>query len=450
MTRGRKTGATRTRTVVAAVALAATSIACATPAPPALLPPDQSHAVRAGLARESARIELGRQAHQATRWPEDRARFDDAVASAWRFVNSHYQPATGMVAPLGAYPIATIWDIGSMIAATYTARELGLIDTATYDGRITRLLATLGRVPLYDGRIFNRTYDTRTGAMLDRQGRVSARGGGGSSTDLGRLLLWLRIVAQDPHHATAAEQVVRRNDFSRTVRKGYLWGETVGRDGKPAPYQEGRIGYEQYAATGFAQWGYSVTNALDLRRNAMPIAIMGEPLLADVRRWDRLTSEPFLLLGLEAGWDEGTATLVRHMLRAQATRYAQTGVVTLASEDSIDQAPYYFYYYCLYTNGKAFGVDTQDRWNVSDGPRWVSAKSAFAFLALRPTEYTDRAVRAVLPARTGRGWTSGTFEGTSRSTNTVDINTAAVIMTAAAYERRSRPLLDQPLPSAAE
>ena len=30
-------------------------------------------------------------------------------------------------------------------------------------------------------------------------------------------------------------------------------------------------------------------------------------------------------------------------------------------EDAVDIAPHFFYYYCAYTNGKAFGVDVQDR-----------------------------------------------------------------------------------------
>jgi hypothetical protein len=327
-----------------------------------------------------------------------------------------------------------------MIAALYAARELTLLDQQGYNARMTRLLDTIERMPLYRGRVFNRTYDTRTGAMLDRAGRPSSVGGGWSTTDLGRLLVWLRIVSGDGTHAAQAARIVRRNDFSHVVRGGYLWGATAER-GQDEEFQEGRIGYEQYAATGFSLWGFPVQNALRLPQNALPITVMGEPLLADARRWDRLTNEPFLLLGLEAGWTPEMETLVGHMLRAQEARYRQTGIVTMPSEDAIDRPPFYFYYYCLYTNGKAFGVDTQDRGVVVDGPRWISAKAAFAFRALIPNAYTDRALRAVLPARSARGWASGVFEG-GASTQTVDVNTAAVIMSAAVYQRRGRPFLE--------
>lgn len=374
--------------------------------------------------------------------PEQRQLFLDAAREAWIYVDRHIQPGTGFVAPLTSYPFATIWDIGSSFAAFYSAWQLGLINEAGYETRTRAALTTLSRIRLYEGHVFNKAYDTRSGGMLDAHGHPG-QGLGWSSTDLGRLLLWLKIVAErSPSLREQADAVVRRNDFSGVVRDGYLWGEDFnGKGGTRHTYQEGRIGYEQYAAHGFAVWGLPVNHALSLTENAMPITIMGQELPADLRRWDRLTNEPFLLLGLEVGWDREMAALVKRLLLAQQARYRQTGLVTVAGEDAIDRPPHFFYYYCVFTNGKAFGVDVQDRSAAVDGPRWVSAKSVFALNALMPNGYTNIAMQKIMKAAGSAGWGSGVFEESGESTENVNINTVAVILTAALMSQRGEPVL---------
>ena len=128
-------------------------------------------------------------------------------------------------------------------------------------------------------------------------------------------------------------------------------------------------------------------------------------------------------------------------LAAQQARYQRTGRVTLAAEDAVSRPPYFFYYYCAFANSKAFGIDVQDPRAAVDQPRWVSAKAAFAWHALRPSGYTELAIRTVAPARTAAGWGAGVYEGTSASTGTLNINTAAVILTAALVQSRGTPLL---------
>jgi hypothetical protein len=58
-----------------------------------------------------------------------------------------------------------------------------------------------------------------------------------------------------------------------------------------------------------------------------------------------------------------------------------------------------------------------------------------------PSRYTDTAVRALAPARQRGGWASGVYEGTERPTGSISINTAAVIMTAAAVHISGEPVL---------
>ncbi|HEX2092826.1 MAG TPA: DUF3131 domain-containing protein [Longimicrobiaceae bacterium] len=388
-----------------------------------------------------------RLAFQPDSIPDERRVLLEAANAAWVYVNREYQPATGLVNSVAGYPYATVWDIASGLAALYCANRLGLLEDTEYDRRMRLALRTLRNMRLFDGAAFNKNYSTRTGAIAgrdDRDRKVAARGYGWSALDIGRLLVWLRIIrSTQPHYAGEIDAIVERLDFSRLVKDGYIWGETVGRRGRTQRYPEGRIPYEQYAAAGFGLWGHRAEKALSLSENAIPITVMDVPLIADRRGHDHLTSEPFVLAGLELGWTPEMRDLALRMLAVQRERYTRTGQVTVVSEDALPQAPYYFYYYTVNLHGKWFAVSAQDPNARLEGPRWVSSKAAFGWYALVPSDYTRLAVETVAPARhAARGWSSGVYEGTGQPTRGENVNTAAVILEAALYRTTRRPLVE--------
>jgi ankyrin repeat protein len=378
--------------------------------------------------------------------PVDQQTYDDAAATAWRYIERNYQASTGLIDATQSYPFTTVWDIGSDIGALYAGHELKFIDDTQYDQRIRRLLDTMASVKLYDGAAFNKVYSTRTGAMTTHGGDPSTKGYGWSALDIGRLLVWLKVLAvNQPAYAADAEKIVKRLSMNRLVEGGYLRGEDLDGSGKTRKYQEGRLGYEQYAARGFAAWGGHPDKALGLEENGMPVTIMGQKLLADARGGDRLTSDPLILMGLEMGWDPQMKSLAAAFLATQEARYRQTGHVTMTAEDAIGKPPYFFYYYCTLTNGKAFALDVQDPRGVVEQPRWVSSKAVFAWDALSPSAYTALAVRTAAPARSAAGWGSGVYEGSGTSTSgtstgTLNVNTAAVILAAALVHSRGAPI----------
>jgi hypothetical protein len=228
------------------------------------------------------------------------------------------------------------------------------------------------------------------------------------------------------------------------VKTGYLYGQLNGSSGKPWTFQEGRIGYEQYVARGFAEWGADVANAMDVKKNGRPKKVMGVTLLEDTRWQDRLLSEPFVLYGLELGLTGDYRELAANVLKAQQARYDSTGKITIVSEDASAIAPHYFYYYCVYCSGKPFSIDVSTPGKTLDGPRWVSTKAAFGWHALFPSDYTKKAVDYVAAARdAGKGWASGVMEGSGKSTNSWDVNTAAVLLEIAHYQLRGgKPLIE--------
>jgi hypothetical protein len=385
--------------------------------------------------------ELGRLENQALIFPADRQLYAEAGKTAWRYVEQHYQPHTGLVDATMGYPYTTVWDIASSLAALYAGHELKLLNTPEYDIRMRQALQTLRTIDMFDAAAFNKVYSTRTGAMIGRNQRPSKLGYGWSATDLGRLLVWLKIVAvNQPQYRDDAAAVVNRLAMSRLVKDGYLRGEDLDAAGAPRLYQEGQIGYEQYAAQGFALWGFAPQKAMSLRENGVPITVMGKTLLADLRGRDRVTSDPFILMGLELGWNREMAQLAGQLLAVQEERYRKTGRVTLVAEDAVSVAPHFFFYYSAYTNNKDFGIDVQSPVGV-ENPRWVSAKAAFAWHALLPSAYTELALRTVMPARSPNGWSSGVYEASGKSTETLNINTAAVILTAALVHATGEPLL---------
>jgi hypothetical protein len=376
--------------------------------------------------------------------PQERQLYLDAARTSWKFVSRITEPSTGLARAHAKYSYVTLWDIAGAIAANYTAHELTFIDDATYDAHIQRILATLSTVDLFDKKAFNRTYDAKTGRMVDNANKISNVGAGWSSVDIGRLLVWLRIISvKQPKYAPLATQVVRRLNMSELLEDGYLRGLQVDpKTGKSKTFTEDEIGYQQYALSGFAMWGARVNpDGLDLRRNVAAINVLGVRLLISSPGNDRVMSEPFIMLGMETGFR--TAAIARQaaqVLAAQTARYQQTRIVTAVTEDALPDPPYYFYYYSVYHRGKSFAVESLDDKTV-ERPRWVSSKAAFGWNAVLPNAYTQLVMRTVRPAGTPDGWGSGVYEDTLQPTGVPSLNTAALIMESALYKTRGRPIL---------
>ncbi|MDB4951016.1 MAG: Tfp pilus assembly protein FimV [Gemmatimonadetes bacterium] len=371
--------------------------------------------------------------------------FQDAARTAWTYVDRQTNASSGLVNSVANYHFTTMWDIGSGLLALYSAGQLGLVPAADYDRRMRLALHTLATTRMYDNAAFNKNYDTRTGAMAGRNGTESEgadRGYGWSALDLGRLLVALKVIdANQPQYHADVQQVVGRLAFDRLVRDGYLSGEDVApRSRRARRYQEGKIGYEQYSAMGYAAWQHRPDRALSLAENTYPITVLGVPLLMD-KRGGKLTSEPFLMAGLEMGWTPEMRELSWRLLAAQEARFRQTGKVTLVSEDALNRPPY-FLYYSVYSDGEAFKVEPPEGAPPGDTPRTVSTKAAFGWHALLPSPYTWRALQMVSGARTSEGWGAGVFEDNGRISGATNVNTAAMVLEASLYVMRGKPLVE--------
>ena len=367
---------------------------------------------------------------------------DTAAIIAWRQFERLWVPESGLARATFDYDKLTTWDIGSVLGALYAGRVLGFLDEIEYRERMCVTLETLEAMPLFQDSVFHKLYDSNTGRMAERSGRATDRGYAWSATDLGRFLVWLRIIGSTDSSLTdLTTRIARRMKLDRVVDNGYMYGEDATPGRRRYHFQEGRVGYEQYAARGFALWGHDVALAADINTNSQPVEVYGIELPKDARGLDRLTSEPFILLGLEIGWTDEEAKVAKALLEVQAERYRRTKIVTIVSEDAVGVEPHYFYYYCVYCSGRAFVIESHEPGRRFNSPRWQSTKATFGWHALLPSAYTALAVERIQRARASVGWSSGVMERSNVPTRSYDINTAAVILEAAAYRKLGRPFL---------
>lgn len=352
---------------------------------------------------------------------------------AWRYFENNIDPTTGLANSVNGFPSTTMWDTGSFLAGMISARRLGLIDTAEFDRRMSLALASLAKIELFDGVLPNKAYDTRTLRMVDYVNRPSARGLGWSAIDIARLLVSLTYTARAyPEHASEVEAVISRFDLARLASDGVLVG-TSEDNGETIEHQEGRVGYEQYAARMAVMAGLDAFRAWQVAETLTAVTVEGTQVPVDKRGpLAFVTSEPYLLYGLDFGFDAQTRRLADAVYRAQEARFAATGTLTAVSEGHIDQAPY-FTYATVWANDVPWAV-VNLKGERFDALRTLSTKTAFAWDALYHTPYSARLVEAVASLRApDGGWLEGRYEASGEPDKSQTANTNGIVLASLAY-----------------
>lgn len=358
--------------------------------------------------------------------------------TAWQYFKNNTDAKTGLVNSVDSYPAATMWDTASYLLAILSARRLEVITQKEFDLRLGKLLASLGRMPLVENALPNKSYNTATLAMVDYENNPTKAGIGWSPIDLGRLLVPLNaIVWNYPQHTQAVRKVIARWDTTRLTRNGQLFGAHL-QDGKLQLLQEGRLGYEQYAAKTFALMGVDVNQAFDYRGHLKQTEIYGIAVPYDQRDaanfggHNYVLSEPYVLDGLELGWDDISREFAWRIYRAQEERFRKTGVLTAVSEDHVDRAPY-FVYNTVFANGKAWNTLT-DKGEDASALRSLSVKAAFGWYALYRSDYTSQLINAAANLyNPAKGWYAGLYEEGGVPNKSVNVNTNAVVLESLAY-----------------
>jgi hypothetical protein len=394
--------------------------------------------------------------HQALTWRETNILPSSAVSqqrrfrlsvedqqlarSAWTYFEKNRLP-TGLVSSAADFPATTMWDVASQLAGMVAARELNLLSPQEFDTWMNQALTSLAKLPLYKNELPNKAYNAKTLIPVDYGKLDNPKEIGFSALDLGRLARWLDIIAaRYPQHAQAAKAVTARWQTKRLVKDGSLMG-TDTRTGKESWHQEGRLGYEQYAAYGLEKIGVSASNALDVKAQTQFVDVMGVSVPADKRTTyhNYVTSEPYILDGLESGFKALPADYAATLLQAQQRRYQQTNKLTAWSEDNLDREPW-FVYNCIFVDGQPWKTLDSSGKDAS-GSRGSSIKAAVGWHVLFRTVYTEKVHKGMRwLADPNRGVFAGFYEETQQPNRALTVNTNGIVLEALLYSHVGRPL----------
>jgi hypothetical protein len=366
------------------------------------------------------------------------------VRNAWHYFQKNRLP-NGLVSSAASFPSTNMWDVGSQFAGMVAAREVGLLSSAEFDKWMGQALASLAQLPLYRGELPNKAYNAATLTPIN-YGQLEKREEiGFLALDLGRLVRWLDIVAaRYPQHAAASRAVTDRWKRDRLVSNGQLMS-TDARNGKETWSQEGRLGYEQYAAYGLSKIKVSAPKALDPKAETTEVKVYDVSLPVDKRdthnseAHNYVTSEPYVLDGLESGFKALPVDFAGRLLQAQQRRYQATKQLTAWSEENLDKAPW-FVYNSIFVDGQPWKT-IDESGKDSAALRGSSVKAAVGWHVLFRTAYTERLYKGMRwLADPNQAVFAGFYEETQQPNRAITVNTNGIILEGLLYSKVGRPL----------
>jgi hypothetical protein len=368
---------------------------------------------------------------------------------AWKYFQNNYQAGTGLVASVDKGDRTTMWGAGDTIAATIAAYKLNLIGERDFSLRMTALLNFLNTMPLAGGSLPNRTYRTDSGAALNAQGTPGMEGW--SAIDIGRLLVWLRIGRSElPQLAEYFDKSLLRWDMCRALDETGTLSAGVLRDGRFEKVQEGRLGYEEYAARGFQSWGFATQQASKLEPFET-VSIEDVEIFYDARD-ERTTgviaavlSLPYFLDGMEYGWQEANFAakgsreeitfreLAERVYKVQEARYLSDAILT-ARSDHATSGSTGIKLDTVFASGYAWNTLSQDG-KHDPAAALVATQAVFPMRALWKTAYTSKLTAAIKDLYDAeRGWYEGRSETTGGSEIVKTARTNAMVLESLAYQ----------------
>lgn len=369
----------------------------------------------------------------------------EMARGAWQYFQSNWNQETGLVNSVDKFASVTMWDQAAAIAALVSAKELGIVPEAEFNTKMSQMLKTLAKMPLYKGELPNKVYNSKTllpvnYGQLDKKEEI-----GWSALDLGRLALWLKIVgSRYPEFKPQTEAVWKQWEVERLTSKGQMYGTSV-RNGKENYNQEGRLGYENYAAFGLKLWGMDVDKALDFKSKVAFVNLYSKGVPYDKRDYkssgahNYVLSEPYILDGIETGFQSLPKTYADRILAAQEARYQATKQLTAVTEDNLDRAPY-FVYSTLFVNGEPWATIT-DTGEKHNDLRFLSAKAAIGWNVLYNTPYTGQLFNFVQTnLKADKGWYNGFYESLKQPNKSLTANNNGVILESLLYKKVGKPL----------
>lgn len=364
--------------------------------------------------------------------PTDQAR----ARAAWAYFRSARSGQTGLVETSAGAGFATPATIGDQIAAAIAADRLRVIDQREFDDTISALLSFLRSAPLSNGEMPGRFYSTRTGALIDPP--ATTRDPGWSSVEAGRLLVWLRILADRyPVYAPYVVKAVARWQTCRAIDDGGRMRRALPSDQGFSNQTESGTGYADYAALGFRAWGETVLTTPEAREATVSVEGQDFPITGG----EPLMAAPYALIGIEFGWKAPAGTALPReqrtetmMWAAQTARWQRTGIATARSDFRRTSEPYVLTDAVL-AGGYPWST-TDDRGRAQPELALTSTRAAFLQAMLHGGKHADRLIASVGTLYDpGAGWYEGRYEASGAYEWTRTAATNAAVLEALLYKQ---------------
>lgn len=374
--------------------------------------------------------------------------------TAWRYFVNNTNNSTGLVNSIDRYPVASVWHMGDYLAALMAAHQLSLIDKIEFDQRLSQFLEFVAKMPLAQGKLPNKNYNTKTGAMLDAANKDGEAGW--SATDISRLMVWLKIIGEHyPEYQEYLDKVILRWQYCEVIDdcgQLYRYGKTGAAWQKQ---QDGRLGYEEYAGTGFSLWGFNANQARKMKLDHR-ISVDNLQLLLDERdprvtnTANPILTTPYVLLGLEFGWQEGqkysrywpnNGDFLKQqadmVYRVQEQRWFKDKIYTARTDHYLAVAPYRLLD-SIYANGLPWNTisDSDNRY-----PQYalVATSAVFGLWVLWDTTYTDQLMKVTEALfDKDRGWYEGRYETSGAYERLISSHTNAMVLESLLYKTRGK------------
>ncbi len=366
---------------------------------------------------------------------------------AWKYFENNYQEETGLYNSVDAYPATTLWDISSALHAVMSAYEIGIIDQEEFDNRLSKGLHSMVVMDLYKDMLPNKVYSTYTLNMVDYANHTTTEGIGWSAMDIGRFFGAVsRIRKFYPKHTALVNQIVSRWKIDKVLEGATLHGIGFNfKDKGVTIVQEGKLGYEEYASKGYMLNDFDATESYKYTDFLKFQEIYGIQIATDTREvkyhpaYNYVLSEPYILDGIEYGWDVNSKELAYRIYKVQQKRAHDINMPIAVSEGHIDKIPY-FVYNSIYTNGDEW-VCLAENGDDANEFKSFSTKAAYAWGTL----YNDDYSQTLLANLEGlynedKGWYSGRYDASGTVNKALTANTNGVILECINYKMKG-PLL---------
>jgi len=352
---------------------------------------------------------------------------------AWQYFENNTNAQTGLADSVKGFNFTTLWDTSSYLLAVIAAYRLEVITKKDFTERIDTALDSLIRIPLYNDELPNKSYDTKTLSMTDYQNRPTDEGIGWSAIDIGRLCVPLNVLLYEYNEFTPeVRAIVSRWKFERMFHDGVMYG-TSRNGGREEVHQEGRLGYEEYVSKSFALLGFDISQAYSYLDYTGFADVEGVEVPVDLRLPSQFgahtytLSEPYILDGLEFGWDHYSREFSYRVYLAQKSRFERTGTITAVTETALDEDPY-FVYNTVFGDGIPWASLTSNGLR-SESWRTISTKAALGWAYLYDTDYSSTLLGKIQPLQTEEdGFYAGIYEEDNRINKAITCNTNGIIL----------------------